>query len=377
MKVFRNHDVVQVLNTSGCTRRRSFRKIKKLILGILAVGYLRIHKLSTSSTRILLHNNLIIFHIPFGSLIPVRGRGKWKERDFSGPTAMDSVDSEGGKGRNGSALSVNKLSTKINKSLQRRTVTQPRPAPQVYKTEPADFRSLVQQLTGTSPAEATTSPTGKPLNSRLHKFAPTPLRPVFSYPSVPTVAQQQQYYANGFNAATPRKNGIPPVMNPYNQCYPQRPSPGYSSVPPLSFSPLPALSPGDHVWANVLNPLESPRSVALRQLVQSMAEGGDGRELSKRENLASLLAMMPPPNASNFQNPNFHLPGRLGGSLSPRFPSPFNLPGGPGMPPGFGFGSAFGFGNGQFSPSAAALASMDSPFSFAEPDISSSAYSWD
>lgn len=302
---------------------------------------------------------------------------------------MDILDSEGGKGKtSGSALSVSKSSSKINKNL-RRTVTQPRPAPTVYKTEPGEFRSLVQQLTGTSPpAEQVTILTPKPSNPRLQKHAQAlpPLRPVFSYPSIQQ--QQQQQTQSTFNPGPMRVNSMPSMQPFNNQITPQTARPSNFAISPLSFSPLPALSPSDHIWANAINPLESPGSAAMRHLAQSMAEGdgttgtGIGTGEVKREgsNNGHAAAAIPPAqniiNAQNNSN-NFSLEFSrfaAGGPMSPRFsPSGFNLPS-PGMMQqgGYGFGNMYGFSS-QFSPTAALA--MDTSFTFPEPDISSSAYS--
>lgn len=275
---------------------------------------------------------------------------------------MNMSDSEGARGRSSSALSVSRSSIKINKNL-RRAVTQPRPAPQVYKTEPGDFRSLVQQLTGTSPpAESSPILTPKPLNPRLSKIAPPPLRPVFSYPGLQQPVQQQNQ--SGFNPGPRRFNSFPAMTNP-NPLTPQRPL--NSVVPPLSFSPLPALSPADQIWANIMTPLESPGSAAMRQLTQMMAGGNGGEAKRDGGGLTPLIQ----PHITSVPNSNFPQEfSRFSGSQSLRYSPPFNSPFSPGMPSGYGQFNGFG---GQFSPTA--TLAMDYPFSFPDSDISRSAFS--
>ncbi|BBN19269.1 hypothetical protein MPTK1_8g09220 [Marchantia polymorpha subsp. ruderalis] len=176
------------------------------------------------------------------------------------PAPMELSDSSEMNKRHG-LLAVNKSSGKIQKGI-RRPVAPPRPQPTVYKIEPGHFRSLVQELTGTAPSE---QPAPKPTgNARLQKFAPPPLRPTFSY-AKPTMP-------NGMQLSTPnngqRFNGMPfngfgSSLSPLTQ----RITP-FPMLSPHSFSPLPALSPNDQIWANSL---ESPSHIAMRQLAQSMA----------------------------------------------------------------------------------------------------------
>ena len=285
---------------------------------------------------------------------------------------MDITDAEGGKGKSGSALSVSRSSVKINKNM-RRAMTQPRPAPQVYKTEPAEFRSLVQRLTGTSPpAESSAILTPKPLNPRLQKIAPPPLRPVFSYPTLqqalPQLSPQQQNQISGFNPG-PRRSFLNSMstMAYQNQLSAQR----HSNFPvsPLSFSPLPALSPGDHIWANLLNPVESPRTTAMRNLAQSMAGGTRGAD--------SVGSSLPPPTQPQNSNiSSMSLPmdfSRFTGSQSPRISAPFNTSRQEISSDQYGLGNMFGF-SGSLSPTPSSL-SMDDTFSFPDPDVPRSRYS--
>jgi len=301
-----------------------------------------------------------------------------------GPMAMDVSDGGvgeevvvgGGRGRSAGPLAVNKASSKIAKGL-RRPVTQPRPAPHIYKTEPSDFRSLVQQLTGTSssssssggalataPAAPGPAPT-KPAVSRLHKIAPPPLRPTFAYPSLP-----QQQPPNAAALLKPLPISAAPSFSPlrfggFSPHSTQRVSP--FPVSPLSFSPLPALTPSDSVWAtSTWSSLEFPKDGLLQQQQQQQvhsaaagAAAGEGNNYSISRNDFS-TSVDPFPAA--------HIPWQFPAPppLSPKFAIPFGLP----TPTGLGSFGMFGM-NSTFSPTAAFM--LDANFSFPEPDIGMSA----
>lgn len=282
---------------------------------------------------------------------------------MAAPISMDLGDGgELGKGgKTGGSLAVNKSSSKIKKGL-RPTLAQNRLAPQVYKTEPSDFRSLVQQLTGTSQPANPPLSGPKPPNSRLQRIAPPPLRPTGTYPqpqAVPTTGAQS-------------------LPNPTNQLFPfssfsplSKHGPGASPFPgvsPLSFSPLPQLSPGDAGWVNALTGLESPSSAVIRQLAEKIAEGNV--PVSKPETTraaaavaAAAAAAAAPPLAP--MSPTFS--GLRFSSSSFGLPSPSGFPSPNGF--GFGLGNVYGF-SGSFTPSAALA--MDATFSFPEPDIAMS-----
>ena len=271
-----------------------------------------------------------------------------------------------GKGSNKS-LAVNKSSSKIKKGL-RPTLAQPRLAPTVYKTEPSDFRSLVQKLTGTSQPIATSPPSGpKPPNSRLQRIAPPPLRPAGTYPSLQSSHTSQFAGAQaqlGIVTHSPSSSGT--QLFPFGS---------FSSLPkhiaspfpvsPLSFSPLPQLSPSDQGWVNSLNGLESPGSAVIRQLAHNIAEENvPSSKLDYSTGAAGQLPItsgssLPPmsPTFSNlrFSSPSFGLPSPTG------FSSPSGF--------GFGLGNIYGMSS-SFTPSAAIA--MDATFSFPEPDIAMS-----
>lgn len=284
---------------------------------------------------------------------------------MAAPISMDLGDGgELGKGgKTGASLAVNKSSSKIKKGL-RPTLAQPRLAPQVYKTQPSDFRSLVQQLTGTSQPANPPLSGPKPPNSRLQRIAPPPLRPTGTYPqpqpqAAPTAGGQSQ----------PTATTQPNQLFPFGSFSPlskhgagASPFPGVS---PLSFSPLPQLSPGDAGWVNSLTGLESPGSAVIRQLAEKIAEGNVPASKPEAAGAAAAAAsataapplppMSPTFSGLRFSSSSFGLPSPTG------FPSPNGF--------GFGLGNVYGL-SGSFTPSAALA--MDATFSFPEPDIAMS-----
>ncbi|KAG6550100.1 hypothetical protein Mapa_008056 [Marchantia paleacea] len=301
------------------------------------------------------------------------------------PAPMELSDSSEMNKRHG-LLAVNKSSGKIQKGI-RRPVAPPRPQPTVYKIEAGHFRSLVQELTGTAPSE---QPAPKPTgNARLQKFAPPPLRPTFSY-AKPTMP-------NGMQLSTPnngqRFNGMPfngfgSSLSPLTQ----RISP-FPMLSPHSFSPLPALSPNDQIWANSL---ESPSHIAMRQLAQSMAASDSNlhqqqqvqqqqhqqqvQHQQQQVQVQQQADSMRMDNVVNGGGPSLRdLQGAFplspsNFSLSPRFSSQYpNLP----SPVGLGaMASGFGINNiynmGTLNSPTAGLA-MD--FAFPEPDFVSTGFS--
>ncbi|KAG0572903.1 hypothetical protein KC19_VG133700 [Ceratodon purpureus] len=282
---------------------------------------------------------------------------------MAAPISVDFGEAgEGGKVGNKS-LAVNKSSTKIKKGL-RPMLAQPRLAPTVYKTEPSDFRSLVQKLTGTSQTIATSPPCGpKPPNSRLQRIAPPPLRPTstylsFGHSACPSQSACAQLESEPVTYTSPSGNQLFPLSS-FSSLPKHVTSP--FPVSPLSFSPLPQLSPSDQGWVNSLNGLESPGSVVIRQLAQSIVEGN---VLSSKQEQATRAAATAtsslPPVSPNFSSLRFS--SSAFGLLSPSgFPSPSRF--------GFGLGNVYGI-SGSFTPSAAL--SMDATFSFPEPDIAMS-----
>ncbi|KAL3699416.1 hypothetical protein R1sor_017438 [Riccia sorocarpa] len=241
----------------------------------------RVPEALTASSRLLLQGD-------YGSYIRAD-----PSRYMAAAAPMELSDSSEMNKRHG-LLAVNKQSGKIQKGI-RRPIVQPRAAPTVYMTEADNFRSLVQQLTGTSPSDHQSaampnnhhqhhhhhqhhlnnvngSTISKPaVNPRLQKVAPPPLRPTFSYPKLvqPSPTLPNGMVQLGPNPSGPQRFNSMPFSSSLSPLT-QRISP----FPMLPLSPLPALSPSDGIWAH---PLESPTSAAFRQLAQNLATGNESQ----------------------------------------------------------------------------------------------------
>ncbi|XP_043696327.1 protein HAIKU1-like isoform X3 [Telopea speciosissima] len=147
--------------------------------------------------------------------------------------------------RHGEHLGVNKMGKNIKKSPLHQpnfANAKPQPQPQVYNISKNDFRSIVQQLTGSpsqDPSPRLPNPS-KPPSMRLQKIRPPPLTPIYRPP-------------------------IPPAPAPFNNSFVR---PGQIGQP--SVSPMPTLAPGDQVWA--ANTAESPISAYMRYLQNSIID---------------------------------------------------------------------------------------------------------
>ncbi|RZS27337.1 hypothetical protein BHM03_00060793 [Ensete ventricosum] len=162
------------------------------------------------------------------------------------------------------------------------------PPPQVYNISKNDFRSIVQQLTGTpsrdsSPAAAAANsrpqhrpPQPRPSSSRLQKIRPPPLAPIARPPHPPLrpVAAAVQ--------PPPRYPPLVPYRNP-NSKLPPVPIPHPNSNPSSSF-PRPPPSAGA-AWA------ESPVSAYMRYLESSLL----GSDTSRLPQPQPLMPPLPSP----------------------------------------------------------------------------------
>ncbi|EFJ30300.1 hypothetical protein SELMODRAFT_410083 [Selaginella moellendorffii] len=126
----------------------------------------------------------------------------------------------------------------------------------------------------------------RPVNSRLQRMAPPPLRPTFSIsPFAHKLAQHQQQHqqqqlsgpssgeihatTTGHSAATSNVVSSENLTSPGAQPLSPLSNKRVSTMPLLSFSPLPVLSPSDTAWAS----FESPNTAAMKQLAQSIIDG--------------------------------------------------------------------------------------------------------
>ncbi|KAJ7297448.1 hypothetical protein O6H91_05G110400 [Diphasiastrum complanatum] len=190
-----------------------------------------------------------------------------------GDDFLEHVD--GGRGRSGASLAVNKSSSKIAKGM-RKPLVQPKPVPpKVYNTDPTSFRNLVQELTGTaagpssvvvssSLSSTSSSSVSRPASTRLQKIAPPPLK------TFPFSGMAQQSLPP-LSPTSPKLN--PNSFNNAASSFPKMLSP-IPILSPHTFSPLPVLTPSDGMWPN---PLDSPDTVALRRLAEKMVESENAR----------------------------------------------------------------------------------------------------
>ncbi|EOA27216.1 hypothetical protein CARUB_v10023326mg [Capsella rubella] len=158
-------------------------------------------------------------------------------------------------------LGVNKIGKNIRKSplhqpnvsanLHNSSAARPQNQPQVYNISKNDFRSIVQQLTGSPARESLPRPPQnnppKPQNTRLQRIRPAPLTQI-NRPAIP-----------------------PPAMLP-PQSHPQfaRPPPPQPPFPQGTHQPM-MMGQGDQFWSNTA---ESPVSEYMRYLQSSLGDSG-------------------------------------------------------------------------------------------------------
>uniref|UniRef100_A0A1J3CW95 VQ domain-containing protein n=1 Tax=Noccaea caerulescens TaxID=107243 RepID=A0A1J3CW95_NOCCA len=127
----------------------------------------------------------------------------------------------------------------------------PQAQPQVYNISKNDFRSIVQQLTGSPSRESLPRPPQnnppKPQNTRLQRIRPAPLTQI-NRPAVPL-----------------------PAMVPQQQHHPHlvRPHPPPQPPLPQGTQQQPMMGQGDQYWSNTA---ESPISEYMRYLQSSFGE---------------------------------------------------------------------------------------------------------
>nr|GMD97322.1 protein HAIKU1-like [Ipomoea batatas] len=234
-------------------------------------------------------------------------------------------------GRHPDTLGVNKMGKNIKKSpihqpnFSNANVggaggARPQPQPQVYNINKNDFRSIVQQLTGSPLREPAPRPPNapKPQNTRLQKIKPPPLTPI-NRPQLPI-------------RPPPQMVGPPqgPTNVPYNNSFarPPPPPPQYGQPP----SPvLPPFTPTD-IWANTA---ESPISAYMRYLQTSIVDSGPRQQthLPGQPNFQPQgpmhgqphpppFGLLPNPPVPPIPSPRYGLPSPRMNAAAPPFPSP-------------------------------------------------------
>ncbi|VVB02176.1 unnamed protein product [Arabis nemorensis] len=158
-------------------------------------------------------------------------------------------------------LGVNKIGKNIRKSplhqpnfaanANAAAAARPQAQPQVYNISKNDFRSIVQQLTGSPSRESLPRPPPnnppKPQNTRLHRIRPSPLTQI-SRPPVPLPAMATQ----------------PPHPHFVRPPQPQPPLPQGTHQQPM-------MGHSDQFWSNTA---ESPVSEYMRYLQSSLGDSG-------------------------------------------------------------------------------------------------------
>lgn len=154
---------------------------------------------------------------------------------------------------NNNVLGVNRSSSKIAKGSSKRgggggviqsVVANKQKQTSIFKIDKSDFRSAVQRLTG-SPSATSDNRNGSspPPSSRLDKVRPPPLS--FGGGSVGGGVLPQIPLLT-LASPPPSALGVSALGFDGNAMM----SPAMQLPSPSIFSPLPPLTPGDHVWAN-------------------------------------------------------------------------------------------------------------------------------
>ncbi|GMH09217.1 hypothetical protein Nepgr_011057 [Nepenthes gracilis] len=171
-------------------------------------------------------------------------------------------------------LGVNKTGKNIRKSplhqpnfvnsSSSNATTKPQPQPHVYNISKNDFRSIVQQLTGSPSQEPLLKPPSNPPKSpsmRLQKIRPPPLKPFIRPPIPPMIPVQ---------APVPplaERPAVVPAQVPYGNNF-AGPPPQFGQPSARATYPL---APTDSAW---VNPALSPISAFMQQLQSCINDGG-------------------------------------------------------------------------------------------------------
>ncbi|KAK4364621.1 hypothetical protein RND71_015979 [Anisodus tanguticus] len=217
--------------------------------------------------------------------------------------------------RNLDYLGVNKLGKNIKKSPIHQpnfnnlnSANRQQPQPQVYNINKNDFRSIVQQLTGSPSPSPSPSPSQesqhrpphnppKPPSMRLQKIRPPPLAPI-NRPRIPM-----------HPPAPMPAPGQPPAGVAYSNNF-ARPPPQYGQPP---------FNPGD-AWANTA---ESPISAYMRYLQHSIIDPGPKQTQTQTQPQGPAHTQAYPPSSGLLPNPSMPpLPSPRMNGGPPLLPSP-------------------------------------------------------
>ncbi|GAB4834737.1 hypothetical protein Ancab_033000 [Ancistrocladus abbreviatus] len=249
------------------------------------------------------------------------------------------------KNRQNEYLGVNKMGKNIRKSpihqpnfissSNGNTPARQQPQPQVYNISKNDFRSIVQQLTGSPSNEALPRPPNnppKPASMRLQRIRPPPLTPIKRPPLAPMVPAQVPVPPQAQDMA------MAPAQVPYNNNFVRPPQFGH---PPSTAMP-PAM-PADSTW---MNPALSPLSAYMQQLQSCINDAGP------RPIQVPPDSLLPPPSQAQVQHQfQSQIPGQVQGQVPSSGLLPF-----PSMPP-------------MLSPRMTSPAFLPSPSSLPSPSV--------
>ncbi|CAN4078207.1 unnamed protein product [Withania somnifera] len=212
-------------------------------------------------------------------------------------------------------LGVNKLGKNIKKSpihqpnFNNANGARQQPQPQVYNINKNDFRSIVQQLTGSPSPSQEPQPRPphnppKPPSMRLQKIRPPPLAPI-NRPRIPM---------HPHPPAPMPSPGQPAAGVAYNNNFARPPPPPQYGQP--SPPMLPPFTPGD-VWANTA---ESPISAYMRYLQNSIMD--PGTKLTESQPQGPTYSQVHPPSFGLLPNPSMPPLPSLRMNCPPLLPSP-------------------------------------------------------
>lgn len=215
---------------------------------------------------------------------------------------MENPNRQMGRNQQTESLGVNKLGKNIRKSPIHQTIftnpttgsSRPQSQPQVYNINKNDFRSIVQQLTGSPlrepPAARPTQHPPRPQSTRLQKIKPPPLTPI-NRPRIPI---------HPFTAQPPQ----------YGQ--------------QQSMHALPPFTPTDS-WGNRA---ESPVSAYMRYLQASIVDSAGPAS----QGHPSPSGLLPNPHLPPILSPRYGLQSPRMNPTAPPFPPPLPSPGINGLP---------------------------------------------
>ncbi|GAB2273529.1 hypothetical protein Dimus_008319 [Dionaea muscipula] len=224
------------------------------------------------------------------------------------------------KNRGNEHLGVNKMGKTIRKSplhqpnyvnSNSNQAGKPQPQPQIYTISKNDFRSFVQQHTGSPAREPLPRPPSnppRPTSVRLQRIRPPPLTPMNRFPVAPVATAQALPVPHPCNGLV-----MPPAQSPYANNVARPPQFGQPS--PREVHPLPGAHSG---W---VNPALSPISAYMQQLQTCINDSGHRPAQGQLHSIPQIPSHV---HAQNPPTPQFlgHACSQWPSSASGPLPSP-------------------------------------------------------